>query len=378
MAEKISGLEEFFKLVDEGREGHNIGLSTGSPKLDLYTDGFLPGTTYLIGAASGVGKSSFALWTYVYNPLKAYLNGEEPSRDPHWKLFSLEMTRSQVYAKLVSMYIFDNYGETLRFKDIFSRGKDCILSDEHYELLRKCTDFIKVLDERLDFYEGSLTEAIYLREVDEFIKRFGHFEGDRYIPNNPNQILGVLVDHFSLIKASNGRTKKEEIDAISRDSVQIRNKTGIVSPIHIAQFNRDSSNQERMKQGIQDPAQNDFKDSGSIYDDSHIVIGLFSPHKYKLATYKKYNIKILEQCFIGTFLLKSRFGTSDMMIPTGYYGDVTHFVDLPKPENIFDWEKYTSPNYLLEEGVQQLNVELSNIDEVKEVDNSNSNLSFIL
>jgi|GEM_PF-4923067 len=105
MAEKISGLEEFFKLVDEGREGHNIGLSTGSPKLDLYTDGFLPGTTYLIGAASGVGKSSFALWTYVYNPLKAYLNGEEPSRDPHWKLFSLEMTRSQVYAKLVSMYI---------------------------------------------------------------------------------------------------------------------------------------------------------------------------------------------------------------------------------------------------------------------------------
>ena len=67
-----------------------------------------------------------------------------------------------------------------------------------------------------------------------------------------------------------------------------------------------------------------------------------------------------------------------MMIPTGFYGDCSHYADLPKPENIFDWEKYTSPNYLLEEGVQQLNVELSNIDEVKEVDNSNSNLSFIL
>ena len=58
MAEKISGLEEFFQLVKEGREGHNIGLSTGSPKLDLYTDGVLPGTSYLIGGASGSGKST--------------------------------------------------------------------------------------------------------------------------------------------------------------------------------------------------------------------------------------------------------------------------------------------------------------------------------
>ena len=108
-----------------------------------------------------------------------------------------------------------------------------------------------------------------------------------------------------------------------------------------------------------------------------VVIGLFSPHKYKLSTYKKYNIKILEQCFIGVFILKSRFGSSDLMIPTGFYGDCSHYADLPKPENIFDWEKYTSPNWLLEDEVQQLNAELNNVDEPKEIDN-NSNLSFIL
>lgn len=67
------------------------------------------------------------------------------------------------------------------------------------------------------------------------------------------------------------------------------------------------------------------------------------------------------------------------MIPTGFYGDCSHYADLPKPENIFDWEKYTSPNYLLEDGVQQLNVELNHIDE-EEVDdnNQNSKYSFIL
>ena len=73
-----------------------------------------------------------------------------------------------------------------------------------------------------------------------------------------------MIDHMTLVKASNGRTKKDEIDAISRDSVLLRNKTKIMSPIHIAHFNRNSNNQERMKQGLQDPSMEDFKDSGSL------------------------------------------------------------------------------------------------------------------
>ncbi len=174
------------------------------------------------------------------------------------------MTRSQVYAKLVSMYIFDNYGVELRFKQIFSRGKDCVLSDEEYELLTRSTDFIKILDERLSFYEGSLTEAIYLKEVNEELLKWGKFENGKYIPNNPNMFLGIMIDHMTLVKASGNRTKKDEIDAISRDSVQIRNNTKIVSPIMISQFNRNANGQERMKQGLQDPSMEDYKDSGSL------------------------------------------------------------------------------------------------------------------
>lgn len=352
----ITGREEFFNLVREGREGKNIGLSVGSKRLESFIDGYLPGTSYLIGAASGVGKSTYAIWTFIYQPLIHFLDGECPERDPRWLLFSLEMTRSQVYAKLVSMYIMDKFGVELRYKEMFSRGKDCILSDDRYELLEKASEFMDILDERLTFYEGSLTEAVYLREVEKELRKYGEFTDDGYIPNNPQQILGVLVDHFTLVKATSGRSKKEEIDAISRDSVMIRNKTKIMSPIHIAQFNRDSNNQERMKQGLQDPSSNDFKDSGALYEDSQVVLALFSPHKYKLSSYRKYDIKTLEQCFIGLFLLKSRFGTSDIMVPLGYYGDSSHYIELPKPDEIFDYEKYKSPEWALEE--QQDNVKI--------------------
>lgn len=260
----MSGKEEFFNLIRQGREGNNIGLSIGSPKLELYMDGFLPGTSYLFGGVSGTGKSTYMLWSMIYQPLKNFMEGNNVERDPHWLLFNLEMVRSQIYAKLVSMYIFDTFGIELRFKEMFSRGKDCILSDEKFEILEKCSDFLDELDKRITSYEGILTEEVYIREVNNELLKFGTWEDNEFIPHNPLQILGVVIDHCSLIKASSGRSKKEEMDAISRDSVMFRNKTKIISPIHVAQFNRGSGSDERLKQSMQDPNQNDFKDSGSL------------------------------------------------------------------------------------------------------------------
>lgn len=368
----ISGKEEFFNLVKEGREGKNIGLSIGSPKLELYMDGFLPGTSYLFGGASGTGKSTYMLWACVYQPLIHFIKGECPERDPHWLMFNLEMSRSQVYAKLISMYIFDNFGIELKFKKIFSRGKDCILSDEEYALLEQCDGFIDELDKRIISYQGVLTEKVYVEEVSKVLNRFGHWDNGEYFPNNPNQILGISIDHCSLIK-NVGRTKKEEMDAISRDSVQFRNVCKIVSPIHVAQFNRSSGSDERLKQSMQDPTQNDFKDSGALYDDSQVVFALFSPHKHKLSTYRKYNIKLMEECFISIFLLKSRFGTSDIMVPMGFYGDCSHYTELPKPDAIYDYERYKTPNFMLDNSLVE-----QDLDNTKILDEKPNDFNFVL
>ena len=260
----MTGREKFFNLVDRGREGQNIGLTIGSPKLETYMDGYLPGTSYLIGGSSGSGKSTYMLWAFVYQPLMDFLKGNNQERDPYYILFNLEMTQPQIYAKLVSMYIFDNFGIELKFKEIFSRGKDCILSDDKYALLEQCVDFIDILDKRLKCFDGGLNEEIYLKTLEIELQRFGSWEDNEYIPNNPNQVLGVVIDHMSLIKASVGKTKKDEMDAISRASVSLRNLTRIRYPIHLDQFNRSSGSDERLKQAMQDPNSNDFKDSGSL------------------------------------------------------------------------------------------------------------------
>ena len=32
----------------------------------------------------------------------------------------------------------------------------------------------------------------------------------------------------------------------------------------------------------------------------------------------------------------------------GFYGNCSHYAELPKPDEIFDYEKYTEPNWLLD------------------------------
>ena len=61
----MTGKERFYNLIESGRLGKNIGLSIGLPKMENCMDGFLPGTSYLIAAQSGVGKTSFMLYSFI-------------------------------------------------------------------------------------------------------------------------------------------------------------------------------------------------------------------------------------------------------------------------------------------------------------------------
>ena len=61
--------ENLLSQINKGREGRNWGLPMGLPKLEQYIDGVSQGTYTLLFSGSGVGKSSFALYSYVYRPI---------------------------------------------------------------------------------------------------------------------------------------------------------------------------------------------------------------------------------------------------------------------------------------------------------------------
>lgn len=105
------------------------------------------------------------------------------------------------------------------------------------------------------------------------------------------------------------------------------------------------------------------------------MLALYNPHRDGLKTYKNYDIKQLESNFRSIMCLKNRFGDCDVEVGCNFFGGINYFYELPKPDEIYDYARYTNPNYLLESS--------NTIDEPISVDNVNtvdthSNFNYIL
>lgn len=288
----------------------------------------------------------------------------DKNKDVHYIFFNLEMGEEQILAKLLSIYLYETYGEIISFKEIFSRGKGVILSDDKYELIQKCRPILELFQDRIIFHSGALNHDSYKRTLEKDLKMFGTFKEGKYYPFNSEQIVGVIIDHMNLIGAYGGNDKKTEMDTISKLSVYYRNGCKILSPIHVMQLNRNSYGQERLKQGLQEPDESDFKDSGSILEDSMIALLMFSPTKARLSSHNKYDIKTLGSNYRSLKCIKNRFGEADIAAGLGFYGNIGIFKELPKPEEIYDYERYKYPDWCL--------------DDNKEPDNVNINMSITL
>ena len=84
---------------------------------------------------------------------------------------------------------------------------------------------------------------------------------------------------------------------------------------------------------------------------------MYSPYREKIASCLKYPIQnVLKDRFILVEVIKNRFGRSGVNIGTIFHGEINLFRELPKPEEIGDYEPYLSLDYN------------------KEADNNNNNI----
>lgn len=363
--------DELFNQIEKGRTGKNWGYDIGLPKLQEITDGVTPFTYTLLFSPSGCGKSSLTLYSYIYRPLMEHFD------DDKFKVtyFSLEMSAEMLMAKLLCMYIFETYHIEISMKELLSRQKGYILNDELYNTVKKCKKWLNKVEKIITVHDKSLSAdtlyCILMKELEDN----GHFveEGTRkiYIPNNPEQVHLVVIDHLSLVMRKNGRSLKEEMDLISSYLVTLRNKCGI-SPLVIMQANRNATSMDRRKENMSNLVMSDLRDTSGPSQDAEIVIALFNPYKEKLNSYRGYDVKSLGQNFRVITVLKNRYGESDVEIGCAFYGKISWFAEMPRPENIHSYVKYENPDWLIGKNCYECDEE----QETKEDKNDNE-LKFV-
>lgn len=344
----MNGVDILFRQIDNGRKGKNIGLKTGISKMDKYTGGLQKGVYTLIFGTSGSGKSSYVLYTHIYRPLKDY-----PDKNIRLIYYSLEMSESLLLAKLLCLYIYEEYHYVIPYTDLMSWQE--ILDDESYEYVKKGKAWLNSIMDKLIIYDKTLNAKFFYKSMMENLEKWGSFEetddGRRtiYIKNDPDQYVEAIVDHIGLVRPSTGNTKKGEIDEVSSYAVSFREKCQCSFCI-LMQENRNSADMDRRKADLTECSAEDIKDSGNPYNDAEICIGIYYPLKYKIKNHRGYPIIVennQQGAFIGlrdryrsAILIKNRLGESDRLVPLNFFGELGYFIELPKADTVTNWKDY--------------------------------------
>jgi len=219
------------------------GVPTGFQDLDELTNGLQPGQLIVIGARPGCGKSTLAM-----DILRSCsLRNNKPS-----VMFSLEMSRNEIMMRIISAQA------SIKLNDI--RSGRC--SDDDW------TRMARMMADHADaplFIDDSANLTIM--EIRAKARRLKQRHG----------LALIVVDYLQLMTggARNANSREQEVAEYSR-SLKLLAKELDVPVVALSQLNRKAEERHDKR-----PQLSDLRESGSVEQDSDLVILIHRPDAYE-------------------------------------------------------------------------------------------------
>lgn len=356
----------FMRLVEEGRKGMNQGWRTSLPSLDNAVYGKHRARYYLIGADSGVGKTTLADFIHL---LKSYEYAK--ARKLPWKCYyySFELSKTEKIAKWAGYATWLLFGKMLPGDYIMGRIENNLVTNEDLELIRVGYAYVEKMMQHMEIIEDPVNPTkIYADLIDHHYdnplygkvlrrkstdpKKRGQAIGHEPAPGMEHMMVDVFIDHLALLHPEQGLDTKRTMDLMSKYMVALRNLFGTTFTV-IQQFSTDMQTWHRSAKKITDqfiaPQRLDFGDSKYTYRDADVVYGLVNPYSFELETYFGYEVEDFKGNLIGVHLMKNRYGKANRLFPLFMNGVVGTFEDMPNTSNLIALETFQNKAAKIEE-----------------------------
>lgn len=348
----MSEFDRLTREVEDGMHGKNESIPIGLPRLGKYAN-WRKRIFALLFSSTGAGKSSLADEFILNGADWCIRNSKNTGRSMKFILFSMERAKHYRIAKWVSRKVFMDEGIQIPIPKLLGWWNEK-LTDKEFEIFIQYKDYIDLLlEEYIDIYEGPRSGPDIYRICKEFFEANGRYETDPknpykriYIPNDPNLIVAIVIDHGNLTKRTKEYpTKKQAVDFLCEIMQGFRDLEG-ATILWIAQVGRSISNPLRLKDTEAELTLDDVKESGDMGDACDIALSLFDPVKYKQGSKTGYNpLDLLDKStgakyFRSVQICKSSYGEDDLRIPLAFNGFCGQFKELPKRDGLSDMELY--------------------------------------
>jgi len=232
------------------------GLTTGFRDLDAVVHGLQKSDLVIIAGRPGMGKSTIAL-NIAFNAAYAIKNGaQNPGYSGAVMFFTLEMSRSQLAANVLS-------SRTEIPSDSMREGK---LSDFELKKLSDAAAYLNDLPLVIDETPAMSVASIRAKA--------------RRVARKYKGLALIVIDYLQLMQTAGGTRRDgnrvQEISEITR-GLKMLAKDMNVPVIALSQLSRNVESQDRPNKK---PILSDLRDSGTIEQDSDIVMFIYREEYY--------------------------------------------------------------------------------------------------
>jgi len=261
-----------------------LGHPTGFADLDRLTGGFQSGQLITLAARPGMGKSAFAL------QLAAHIAGATGLMVP---FLSYEMSMTELTMRMLAVSLGYDLHKLRQGALPSGMERDLAIAAEHL------AELPVLIDDNPPSTIGGVRSAM------RRLARRG-------------QVGAVVVDYMQLMEGDSrfkDANRTQEVSDISRGLKRLASELG-VPVIALSQLNRQLEQRPNKR-----PMLSDLRESGSIEQDSSIVMFLYREHLYNATT-----PPTQAECILA----KQRNGPSGVSIPLIFDANCARFRSAPK------------------------------------------------
>jgi len=226
------------------------------PTLSKVLPGLRKGMYSLISAGTKESKSQLASFMFIHQPVEYLFANPNCGLDLKLKLFSLEISKEDVMAQVMAYRLFSEYNIIISPLHLMSVFKEYTIEDRILDILKseEFRAYIDFFETKVEIIDNIKSPTGIMINCEKFARANGrviyeevtwddgsvHKIIKEYVPNDPNLIVEVIVDHATLL-AEKGKTLYECIKVLSSEHFLKLKNTYKYSPLLVQQQSADKS-----------------------------------------------------------------------------------------------------------------------------------------
>lgn len=319
------------------------------PKLSTVLPGLRKDMYCIITSGTKESKSQFTDFMFVYQPIEYLYEHPECGMDLHIKYFSLEMSKETKLVQAMSYRLFTEYGIIISPLNLLSIFQGYTLDIEILDIIKSepFKKFFEFFNSKVEIYDDIKSPTSIMVKCENYARKNGEVIYDKvtwddgsehkiikdYVPNNPDLIVQVIVDHATLL-SEKGKTLYECIKMMSSDyAIKLKNKYKYAFTL-IQQQSASATEQQFTNRGDTvlekvKPSREGLTGNRDSGQDCTLMLGIFSPYKYKEESYEGWDLTRLRDYHREISVLLNRDGRSNITEQVFFNGACSFFKELP-------------------------------------------------